>query len=187
VLLQHLVEAAGGLSELGWADVSSVPITYPNRHFLGADDGIRTRDPHLGNSKCTLESTGHLTILSVQKRNYFRTALWRSAEHCAVVARVWHNDDPHTRHCPHLRSLLPILPLKFQCGIRTAARVRSPIFLVVPRALSHLLENRVDLIPVEGARVESGAQPPQVSQCAERVIESTASSAVLGRARVLAV
>ena len=34
------------------ADVSSVPITYPERHHTGADDGTRTRDPHLGNSPC---------------------------------------------------------------------------------------------------------------------------------------
>jgi hypothetical protein len=35
-------------------------------HYLGAEDGIRTRDPHLGNVRTTVHPVHHLRIRALQ-------------------------------------------------------------------------------------------------------------------------
>ncbi len=45
-----------------WGDVCSVPITYPIRSSSRADDGTRTRDPHLG--KVMLYQLSHVRVRS---------------------------------------------------------------------------------------------------------------------------
>jgi hypothetical protein len=46
---------------------------YPDHDFLGADDGIRTRDPHLGKKKLSREASLpylHLRELAQRDRRF---------------------------------------------------------------------------------------------------------------------